>query len=855
MSKKSPFSTTAIIFATLAVTFASATGSLTGQDTLSQRYKKIDSVPGRYRNKVIALEIEKHWLGDRWLLCGVPTSQTDTDFFLVDLNEGEKIQIGSSAELIDEVRDYFRAKGKDKQADRIKSIQLDHFEIEENSQAPALTFFSADRFWNWSTKTMSLKLAKERKGSSQIERITTTKRRSRGSQQQRGISFVNETKFELKFEWLDYSGQAVDYGSVKPKKSISQNTFDGHVWKITPTNSSLKPLYIEARRGTTLVSLFDYSFEKSPAPASTPAKVPATESSANNRKKELSARIASNNLRILDGDRKTIFKTKDGTEKRFYAGPLRWSPDRKWLIALSTIPGDRRKVTLVDAAPKSQLQPKTIELNYAKPGDRLRRSMPVLIDLRNPAKVSMHRIDSEKLPYQWSLNQFRWAPDSKSFTFLYNKRGHQELTLFRCDVESKKPRTIIKETSKTFIHYSGKQFIDFLDRSNEIIWMSERDGWCHLYLFDSITGKLKNQITSGEWVVRKVVRVDAESRQIWFAAGGVDRSEDPYHQHLCRIDFDGNRFVDLTPSDGDHQWDFSPDRKFFIDSWSRVDLPPVHALRSTETGEIIYELAAADASLLIDAGWKMPERFIAKGRDGKTDIHGFIIRPSHFDKTKKYPIIESIYAGPHSAHVPKRFSTHSGLSRLAELGFIVVKIDGMGTSHRSKAFHDVCWKNLADAGFPDRKKWITAAAKANPEMDLNRVGIYGGSAGGQNAMGALLFHNDFYHAAAADCGCHDNRMDKIWWNEQWMGYPIDEHYEDQSNVTNAHRLKGKLLLTVGAMDRNVDPSSTMQVVDALIKADKEFDLMVFPGGGHGVGSGRYGRHRMYRFFEDCFLEN
>jgi len=239
---------------------------------------------------------------------------------------------------------------------------------------------------------------------------------------------------------------------------------------------------------------------------------------------------------------------------------------------------------------------------------------------------------------------------------------------------------------------------------------------------------------------------------------------------------------------------------------------------------------------------------VARARDGVTDIYGVINRPTNFDPGKKYAVIENIYAGPQGAFVPKGFSTLNSMQGLAELGFIVVQTDGLGTSFRSKKFHDVCWKNLVDAGFPDRILWLKEAAAKYPSMDLTRVGIYGGSAGGQNALGALLTHGEFYKAAVADCGCHDNRMDKIWWNEQWMGWPIGKHYEEQSNVTLAHNLTGKLLLTVGELDKNVDPATTMQVVNALIKADKDFDLVVFPGAGHGAGGSPYGRRRMQDFF-------
>jgi dipeptidyl aminopeptidase/acylaminoacyl peptidase len=274
----------------------------------------------------------------------------------------------------------------------------------------------------------------------------------------------------------------------------------------------------------------------------------------------------------------------------------------------------------------------------------------------------------------------------------------------------------------------------------------------------------------------------------------------------------------------------------------------VTELRKTDDGSLVCELERADWSALLATGWRPPERFTAKARDGQTDIFGVIYRPTNFDESKRYPVIEAIYAGPQGSFVPKPFGEYYGPQSLAELGFILVQIDGMGTSNRSKKFHDVCCKNLGDAGFPDRILWMQAAAAKYPCMDLSRVGVYGGSAGGQNSLRAMLAHGDFYKAAASDCGCHDNRMDKIWWNELWMGWPVGPHYDEQSNVTNAHKLQGKLLLTVGELDRNVDPASTMQVVNALIRADKDFELVVIPGGGHGSGSGPYGTRRRNDFF-------
>jgi len=259
------------------------------------------------------------------------------------------------------------------------------------------------------------------------------------------------------------------------------------------------------------------------------------------------------------------------------------------------------------------------------------------------------------------------------------------------------------------------------------------------------------------------------------------------------------------------------------------------------------EIEKADVSAYLATGIKFPEVFTAKGRDGVTDIWGVVFRPRNFDPKKRYPIIEQIYAGPQDSFVPKNFTSYGETQSLAELGFIVVQIDGMGTDNRSKAFHDVCWKNLADAGFPDRILWMKALAAKYPYADTSRVGVYGTSAGGQNSAGAVLFHPEFYKAAVSACGCHDNRVDKQWWNEQWMGYPVGPQYEQQSNVTNAARLQGDLFLIVGEADTNVPPESTYRVADALIRAGKDFDFLAIPGMDHSDG-GPYGRIKKRNFF-------
>jgi dipeptidyl aminopeptidase/acylaminoacyl peptidase len=364
---------------------------------------------------------------------------------------------------------------------------------------------------------------------------------------------------------------------------------------------------------------------------------------------------------------------------------------------------------------------------------------------------------------------------------------------------------------------------------------------------------VKNQITKGPWVVRGVSRVDEEKRQIYFSASGMYPGKDPYFVHYYRINFDGSELMPLTVADANHTVSFSSNMGLYVDHYSRLDMAPVLQVRRTldgsESGEPVER---GDVAALTKAGWRPPEVFTAPGRDGKTDIWGVIYRPTNFDPKKKYPVIENIYAGPQGSFVPKSFAAFSAMQAQADLGFIVVQIDGMGTSNRSKAFHDVAWKNLGDAGFPDRILWHKAVAAKYASYDITRVGIYGTSAGGQSSLGALLFHPEFYKAAVSAAGCHDNRMDKIWWNEQWMGWPIGPEYGASSNVDNAYRLQGDVLLVVGEMDTNVDPSSTMQVVNQLIKHNKPFDLLVIPGAGHGPG-GAYGEHKRFDFFVQHLL--
>jgi len=545
------------------------------------------------------------------------------------------------------------------------------------------------------------------------------------------------------------------------------------------------------------------------------------------------------------GEEEFTLLSADGSEGNAYTRrSIQWSPDSRKLAVYRVIPGYQREVHYVASSPEDQLQPEHSTLIYAKPGDVLDKEQPVVFDVESGLQIN---VSDALFPNAYTLSRLAWRDDSRHLTFEYNQRGHQVYRIIEIGASDGSTRAVISEEPETFFDYAGKKFREDLADGEEIIWMSERDGWNHLYLYDGATGRVKNQITQGEWVVRDVDHVDEENRQIWFRASGMNPGQDPYFIHHYRINFDGTGLVALTESNGNHSVSYSPDREFFVDRWSRVDQPPVAELRRTSDRSLIMELERADASALLATGWQYPEVFTAKGRDGITDIWGIIVRPTNFDPGRTYPVIEYIYAGPHSSFVPKSFSTQRNMQAMAELGFIVAQIDGMGTSNRSKAFHDVSWKNIGDAGFPDRILWHQAVAAQYDHYDISNMGIYGNSAGGQNAMAALLFHPEFYKVSVSTSGCHDNRMDKIWWNELWMSWPLGPHYDASSNVVNAHKLEGKLFLLVPEMDTNVDPSSTLQVVNALIEADKDFDFMMVPGANHGSG-GSFGVRKRYDFF-------
>lgn len=554
--------------------------------------------------------------------------------------------------------------------------------------------------------------------------------------------------------------------------------------------------------------------------------------------------IRDNNVWVKDlSSNKETQLTYNGTIGNYYSSEIKWNPKGD-KIALNRIrPVEKRYVYYVESSPSRGSQPILHKQEYAKPGDELRQKTPVIIDVDS---IKIMEAGNELFSNQYDLYGPDWTNDT-AVVFEHNERGHKNYRLLEMSAADGSVRPLVAESHDKYINYS-RIFRHLTEDGKKIIWSSERDNYNHLYLYDRASGNVINQITKGPWYVREVVYVDEPAEKIYFSANGMNPEEDPYFIRYYSINFDGTGLKDLTPAPGTHRALFSPDYKYLLDTYSTVSQPPVTVLRDASTGQQLHTVAQSDITQLTEAGWTPPEVFVAPGRDGETPMWGVIYRPSNFDPEKIYPVVEYIYQGPGDQYVPKSFYPyHRYIMPLTELGFIVVMVDGLGTSFRSREFENFCYKNLADAGIPDHIAWIKAAGEKYPYMDLERIGIFGASAGGQESLTALLQYPDFYKAAYSACGCHDNRMDKIWWNEQWLGYPIDESYIKASNVENAHLLQRPLMLVVGELDDNVDPASTMQVADALIKANKDFELVVLPGVSHTLGE-EFGDHKRYDFF-------
>jgi dipeptidyl aminopeptidase/acylaminoacyl peptidase len=666
------------------------------------------------------------------------------------------------------------------------------------------------------------------------------------------IIFDNRRDEAVEVFWIDSNGDRRSYGKIQPHSRKEQHTFSGHVWLVAGANGETLGVF-QAEESSEVAVIGTEGPKPRPAPEAKGRKEQRPAGVSPDGKWAAEVRSQNIFLKACEGSVGEVPLTRDGGDQNAYAH-LEWSPDGKFLVAWRVEHGERKEVFLVRSSPPGGGRATLERRPYALPGDKFSKYE---LNVFEAASCRQTKVSVDRFEHEWEVPQLHWYGDTHRFAYVQVDRGHQRLRVIEVDAASGATRNLVDERADTFIwtaHTEDLQLklVNWLSPSEGMIYASERDGWRHLYFVDVREGEGMRQLTRGPWVVRAMDWIDEENRQVWFRASGVKDGEDPYLLHYGRVNFDGSGLVWLTEGHGNHSVQYSPDRRFLIDTYSRVDQPPTHTLRRSSDGGLVCPLEQADISELEASGWRAPEVFVAKGRDGRTDIWGIVCRPRDFDPQKKYPVLECIYAGPQGSYVPKSFSSRQPFSSLTELGFVVVQMDGMGTANRSKAFHDVCWKNLKDAGLPDRILWHQALGRKYSWYDTTRVGIYGTSAGGQNAAAAVLFHPEFYKAAAASCGCHDNRMDKASWNEQWMGYPVGPHYAECSNIDNAGRLRGHLMLIVGELDRNVPPESTLRFADALIRAGKDFDLVVVPGADHGSG-GPHGQRKMEDFFRRHLL--
>src|SRR5258708_6325254 len=538
---------------------------------------------------------------------------------------------------------------------------------------------------------------------------------------------------------------------------------------------------------------------------------------------------------------------------------LLWSPDSK---KIATFQQDQSKVGDMYLVETKVGHPTLQAWKYPLPGDdvvTMIERVIIDVDTRTVVRLKMppdqHRstlCDDIKCR-DWT--DVEWSPDSASLAFVSNSRDHKQANLRVANATTGAVRDVLEEKVATQ-YESGWRHANwhYLASSNEVIWFSERDNWGHLYLYDFSNGKLKNQITSGDWVVTEIERVDEKARVVYFLATGREKGRNPYFRHLYRVDLNGKNLTLLTPEDGNHVVAISPSGQFFTDTDSKPDGPPVTVLRNL-SGKLLATVEKTDISRLLAKGWQPPVPFTVKARDGVTDLYGLMYKPTNFDPNKKYPIINHIYPGPQGGSIGNAsFSAARGDSQsLAELGFIVVEIDGMGNPLRSKKFHDAYFGNLGDNTLPDQITGMKQLAQQYKWIDLDRAGIWGHSGGGYATADAMFRYPDFFKVGISESGNHDNREYEDDWGERYQGLLERKadgttNYDDQANQNLAKNLKGHLLLAHGTMDDNVPPYNTLLVVNELSKANKDFDLLLLPNRRHGYAAEPYVIRRRWDYF-------
>ncbi len=536
-----------------------------------------------------------------------------------------------------------------------------------------------------------------------------------------------------------------------------------------------------------------------------------------------------------------------------------WSPDSK---KVATFQQDQRHINDMYLVTTNVGSPKLEAWKYPLPTDKeIIKIHRVVIDVESGKMVRFKMAPDDRrgtlcddIACDGTFGDNRWSPDGTTLAFVSSSRDHKSAKFRIANTVTGEVRDVFEETVATqYESGQGEANWRYFPATNEAIWYSERDDWGHLYLYDLTTGKPKMQITKGNFVVTRIIKIDDSSRTIFFEANGREPGRDPYFAHFYRIGFDGKGLTLLTPEDGNHQVSITPDGKYFVDSYSKMDVAPVTVLRDM-TGKLIATLEKTDVSRLVATGWKPPTPITVKSRDGKWDLFGVMFTPTNLDPAKKYPVINYIYPGPQGGGVGSRsFSaSRSDHQALAELGFVVVIIDGTCNPDRSKSFHDVCYGNMADNTLEDQISGMKQLAAKYPYMDLDRVGVWGHSGGGFATAAAMFRYPDFYKVGISESGNHENRNYEDDWGERYIGLLSGDNYEKQANQNYAKNLKGKLLLAHGAMDDNVPPYNTYLVVDALVKANKDFDLIIFPNARHGYGADSF---YMMRRRWDYFVKN
>jgi dipeptidyl-peptidase 4 len=565
-----------------------------------------------------------------------------------------------------------------------------------------------------------------------------------------------------------------------------------------------------------------------------------------------------------DGVKDFGYATDNAGWKHSDRAILLWSPDSK---KIATFQQDQRHINDMYLVSTNVGSPKLEAWKYPLPTDKdIIRIQRVIIEVDQP-KVIRLKIPADPrrgtlcddISCSGSFDDNEWNADATKLAFVSTSRDHKEAKMRIADAATGEVKEVFEEKVATQ-YESGQGSVNwhFLAATNEIIWYSERDDWGHLYLYDANTGKLNTQITKGDFVVTKLLKVDEKNRLLYFEANGREKGRDPYFSHLYSVDFSGNNLQLLTPEDGNHTISFAPGNKYFTDTYSKPDVPPTTVLRDIK-GKLIATLEKADITKLTATGWKGPEPIKVKSRDGKWDLYGLMFSPTKLDKRKRYPVINYIYPGPQGGGVGSRSfsSARSDHQALAELGFIVVIIDGTCNPDRSKSFHDVCYGNMADNTLEDQMAGIKQLAATRAYMDLKRVGVWGHSGGGYATAAAMFRYPDFYKVGISESGNHENRNYEDDWGERYIGLLVKDasgksNYDNQANQNFAANLKGKLMLAHGGMDDNVPPYNTYLVADALVKANKDFDLLIFPNARHGYGADSY---YMMRRRWDYFVKN